>query len=154
MIEIERKFLVEGDFIHLATKKERIVQAYLCATIERSVRIRIKSGSASLTVKGPANENGFSHIEFEYAIPITDAVEIMNLCETAIEKERYYIPFGIHTFEVDVFHGAYEGLIIAELELQSEKEPFDRPHWLGKEVTGDERYYNVYLATHANRTMD
>jgi CYTH domain-containing protein len=148
MIEIERKFLVAGDFVSLAIKKERIVQAYLCASAERCVRVRIKDLAASLTVKGPANENGFSHAEFEYSIPLADAEEMLNLCESVIEKERYYIPEGNHTFEVDVFHGRHEGLIIAELELQSEKESFEKPAWLGREVTGDEHYYNAYLASY------
>jgi CYTH domain-containing protein len=147
MIEIERKFLVKGDFLPLASRKEKIVQGYLCATVERSVRIRIKGDAAYLTVKGSANENGFSLAEFEYPVPPEDAGEILKLCEWIIEKERYYIPAGKHTFEVDVFHGLHEGLIVAELELQSEKEPFERPDWLGDEVTGDERYYNAYLAT-------
>jgi CYTH domain-containing protein len=148
MIEIERKFLVKGDFLPFAIKKERIVQGYLCAEIARSVRARIKGESAYITIKGPADENGFSHAEFEYPIPVKDAGEIMQLCETIIEKDRYYIPVGRHTFDVDVFHGTHEGLIIAELELQSEDEAFDKPDWLGAEVTGDERYYNAYLATH------
>jgi CYTH domain-containing protein len=150
MIEIERKFLVKGDFIPFANRKERIVQGYLCAAVERSVRIRIKRNEAYLTIKGPANENGFSHIEFEYPVPLEDAGEILKLCEWLIEKERYYVPSGNHVFEVDVFHGIYEGLTVAELELQSEKEPFEKPDWLGDEVTGNERYYNAYLATHGN----
>jgi CYTH domain-containing protein len=150
MIEIERKFLVIGDFISSATRKERIVQAYLCASAERCVRVRIKEKAATLTVKGPAGANSFSLAEFEYSIPLSDAEEMLDLCESIIEKERYYIPSGSHTFEVDVFLGRHEGLIIAELELQSEKEPFDKPVWLGKEVTGDEHYYNAYLATHVN----
>ncbi|MDR0506290.1 MAG: CYTH domain-containing protein [Dysgonamonadaceae bacterium] len=148
MIEIERKFLVQGDFISHATRKEKIVQGYLCASVKRSVRVRIKGNSAYFTIKGPSNENGFSRSEFEYPLPVGDAVEILELCDLKIEKERYYVPVGQHTFEVDVFHGAHEGLIIAELELQSENEFFEIPDWLGKEVTGDERYYNAYLAKH------
>jgi CYTH domain-containing protein len=147
MIEIERKFLVNGDFISSSGRKERIVQGYLCATVERSVRIRIKRNTACMTIKGPANKNGFSHVEFEYPVPLEDAGEILKLCEWIIEKERYYVPAGKHVFEVDVFHGLHEGLIVAELELQSEEEPFEKPDWLGEEVTGDERYYNAYLAT-------
>jgi CYTH domain-containing protein len=149
MIEIERKFLVKGDFIPFASKKEKIVQGYLCAAVERSVRIRIKRNAAYLTIKGPANENGFSHAEFEYPVPVEDAGKILKLCEWIIEKDRYYIPSGKHTFEVDVFHGVHEGLIIAELELQSEKESFEKPDWLGEEVTGDEHYYNAYLANNS-----
>jgi CYTH domain-containing protein len=149
MIEIERKFLVKGDFRPLAVKKVRIVQGYLCGSWERTVRIRIKDESAFITIKGPANENGFSRLEFEYPVPHSDAEEIMKLCDAVIEKERYYVPAeNGRTFEVDVFHGAHEGLVMAELELQSEDEAFEKPDWLGVEVTGDERYYNSYLASH------
>jgi len=148
MIEIERKFLLKGDFYPFAIKKEKIMQGYLCTTPGRTVRVRTKDESAFVTIKGPSGKNGFSHAEFEYAIPYADAVEIMKLCLSLIEKERYLVPNGKHTFEVDVFHGANEGLIIAELELSSEDEPFDRPDWLGEEVTGDARYYNSYLSEH------
>jgi CYTH domain-containing protein len=149
MIEIERKFLVKGDFRPLAVKQVRIVQGYLCASWERTVRIRIKDDSAFITIKGPANENGFSRLEFEYPVPLSDAEEMMKLCNAVIEKERYYVPATEgRTFEVDVFHGAHEGLVMAELELQSEVESFEQPDWLGAEVTGDERYYNAYLASH------
>jgi len=148
MIEIERKFLLKGDFYPFATKKARIIQGYLCASLGRTVRVRIKDESAFITIKGPSGKTGFSRSEFEYAIPYPDAVEIMKLCRSTIEKERYYVPLGKHTFEVDVFHGTHEGLIIAELELSAENEPFDRPEWLGEEVTGDVRYYNSYLSSH------
>jgi CYTH domain-containing protein len=147
MIEIERKFLVKGDFRPLATEKARIVQGYLCASVEKTVRVRIKGDAGFITIKGQANENGFSRVEFEYPVPLRDAEEMMKLCQSVIEKERYYVPHGKHTFEVDVFHGHHEGLQIAELELQSEDEPFDKPEWLGEEVTGEERYYNAYLAS-------
>jgi len=147
MIEIERKFLLKGDFYPYAIKKAHIIQGYLCASSERTVRIRIKDESAFVTIKGPSGKTGFSRAEFEYAIPLADAVEILKFCGSIIiEKERYYIPHGKLTFEVDVFHGVYEGLVIAELELTSEDEPFIRPDWLGEEVTGDERYYNSYLS--------
>ena len=148
MIEIERKFLVKGDFYPFVNKKERIIQGYFCASFERTVRLRIKEESAFITIKGPSSKGGFSRAEFEYEIPLIDAIEMMKLCQSIIEKERYYIPEGKHTFEVDVFHGAHEGLIIAELELSSEDEPFNRPDWLGEEVTGDKRYYNSYLSVH------
>lgn len=146
-IEIERKFLVKGDFRPFVTKTEKIVQAYLCSTKERTVRVRIKGSQAFLTIKGAANPNGFSRLEFEYPIPVQDAEQILSLAQPGcIDKERHYIPVGKHLFEVDVFHGKHEGLIIAELELQSEDEAFERPQWLGEEVTGDVRYYNAYLA--------
>jgi len=150
MIEIERKFLVKGDFHPYAIKKSQIMQGYLCASPERTVRVRIKDEEAFITVKGPGGKTGFSRAEFEYAVPYQDAVEMMKFCGTAIEKERYYVPNGKLMFEVDVFHGIHEGLVIAELELPSEDEPFNRPDWLGKEVTGDKRYYNSYLSTLSN----
>jgi CYTH domain-containing protein len=148
MIEIERKFLVKGDFYPYIIKKVRISQGYLCTSTERTVRVRMMGESAFITIKGPSGKTGFSHSEFEYAIPYADAVEIMHLCPSTIEKERCYIPNGKHTFEVDVFHGIHEGLVIAELELSSEDEPYNRPDWLGEEVTGDKRYYNSYLSSH------
>jgi CYTH domain-containing protein len=110
--------------------------------------VRLKDESAFITIKGPSGKTGFSRAEFEYPVPYTDATEMMNLCQSTIEKDRYYIPEGKRTFEVDVFHGVHEGLVIAELELSSEDEAFNRPDWLGKEVTGDVRYYNSYLSTH------
>lgn len=148
MLEIERKFKVKGDFRQEATGKVSIVQGYLCAEKDRTVRVRIKGESAFLTVKGPANGNGFSHLEFEYPIPLEDAREMLALCNNRIDKERYLVPCGKHTFEVDVFHGNHEGLIIAEIELTSEQESFEKPDWLGEEVTGQEQYYNAWLATH------
>jgi CYTH domain-containing protein len=153
MIEIERKFLVKGDFRAAAVRKETIVQGYLCASVERTVRVRIKGEAAWITIKGPANENGFSYAEFEYSIPASDAREMMQLCDNLIEKDRYYVPHKSHTFEVDVFHGAHQGLIVAELELQSENESFEKPGWIGAEVTGDERYYNAYLATQSKHQV-
>ena len=146
-IEIERKFLVLGDFMPFVQKKEKIAQGYLCASYERTVRVRLKGDSAFITIKGPSNENGFSRVEYEYAIPFADAEEMLRLCETIIEKERHYVPVANHLYEIDVFHGAHEGLVIAELELQSEEEFFEKPGWLGEEVTGDKRYYNAYLSS-------
>lgn len=148
-IEIERKFLVKGDFRPLALRRERIVQAYLVAEPERTVRVRIKGEQAYLTIKGPSNNNGFARAEYEYAIPVADAQSMLELAlPSVIDKERYYVPWGGHTFEVDVFHGVHEGLVIAELELEREDEPFERPDWLAEEVTGQKEYYNAYLATH------
>ncbi|MDR1682691.1 MAG: CYTH domain-containing protein [Candidatus Symbiothrix sp.] len=146
-IEIERKFLVKGDFHPFSSKKERIVQAYLSVDPERTVRIRIKGEKAFITIKGASNAKGFSRLEFEYPVPVSDAEKMLELAIfQIIDKERHYVPFNNHLFEVDVFHGNHEGLVIAELELTTENEAFDRPDWLGEEVTGDERYYNVYLA--------
>jgi len=147
-IEIERKFLVKGDFYPYVTKTEKIVQAYLVSTVERTIRIRTKGEEAFLTIKGPSNKNGFSRKEFEYPIPFSDAQELLELAQSGfIEKERNYIPYENHLFEVDVFHGVNEGLIIAELELESEDETFEKPEWLGEEVTGNKQYYNAYLAS-------
>lgn len=147
-IEIERKFLVKGDFVPFAVKKFDIVQGYLCTTADKTVRVRTKGDDAFITIKGASNKNGFSHSEFEYSIPFSDAQDILKLCDNLIEKERFIVPFELHNYEVDVFHGVHEGLIIAELELESEEEAFEKPEWLGEEVTGDVRYYNAYLATH------
>jgi len=148
-IEIERKFLVTGNFYPYVTKKERIVQAYLIISPQRTIRVRIKDASAFLTIKGANNLNGFSHHEYEYSIPIDEAKELLQLCLPGkIEKDRHYIPFKNYIFEVDVFLGQNEGLIIAELELSFENEPFERPKWLGKEVTRNPQYYNVNLINH------
>lgn len=148
-IEIERKFLVNGDFSPYVVKSETIVQAYLVTDKERTVRVRIKGEKAFITVKGSLNQNGFSCLEFEYPIPVKDAEKMLDLAQPGfIRKERNYIPYGDHIYEIDVFHGVHEGLVIAELELQSEDEEFEKPEWLGAEVTGDERYYNAYLASH------
>jgi CYTH domain-containing protein len=147
MIETERKFTVEGDFRHEATHSSRITQGYICAGKERSVRIRIADNKAFLTIKGPSDEKGWSRYEFEQEIPPADAAELLLLCPAGIiDKVRYYIPRGKHIWEVDVFCGENEGLLIAEIELASENEPFDKPAWAGKEITGDERYYNAMLA--------
>ena len=149
MIEIERKFLVKGDFLSHATRKEKIIQAYICNTPEKVVRVRIKGERAYIAIKGPSNKNGFSRCEFEYEIPVVDAEEMLKLCESGfIEKTRYYVAYENHTFEIDVFSGENEGLVLAELELESENEEFAKPDWVGEEVTGDIRYYNAYLVQH------
>lgn len=144
--EIERKFLVKGDFKPFSTSHSEIVQGYLSSVPERSVRIRIKGNKGFITVKGIGNESGASRFEWEKEIPVTEARNLLQLCEPGvIDKVRYLVPFGKHVFEVDEFHGENEGLILAELELDSEEEQYEKPSWLGKEVTGDERYYNVVL---------
>ena len=150
MIEIERKFLVTNtDCIALATNQNRIVQGYLNSNPERTVRIRIKGNKGFLTIKGKGNESGASRFEWEKEIPVTDAEQLLSLCEKGIiDKIRYEIPIENHIYEIDVFSGNNNGLIIAEIELESETEQFLKPDWLGKEVTGDEKYYNAYLSTH------
>src|SRR5690554_1020153 len=148
--EIERKFLVRNtDFIKEASSKEYIVQAFLNRNSKRTVRIRIKDDKAFLTVKGESNIEGTTRREWEYAIPVSDAREMLKICEEgAIEKWRYLVPIGEHIFEVDIFEGENEGLIVAEVELESEEETFHKPSWLGEEVTGNVAYYNSQLSQH------
>lgn len=144
--EIERKFLVDGDFKPYAVKQEHIVQGYLSSHPERSVRVRIKENEAYITIKGVTNDSGLSRYEWEKEIPVSEAMDLINLCEPGvIDKTRYYIPNGSLFFEVDEFHGENEGLVMAELELKTETQDYLRPDWLGKEVTGDTRYYNSSL---------
>ncbi len=148
MVEIERKFLVSNrDFITESMVNFRIVQGYLNSNPERTVRVRVKGDKGFLTIKGKGNESGISRFEWEKEITISEAEALLPLCEKgAIDKIRYEIPAGKHIYEVDVFFGENEGLIVAEIELQSENEAFEKPNWLGKEVTSDERYYNAYLS--------
>ncbi len=147
MLEIERKFLVESsEYRNDAFSKERIVQGFLNTDPERTVRVRIKGDIGYLTVKGKSNTSGTTRFEWEKEILIAEAEQLLSLCESGIlEKTRYNIPFAGHLFEVDEFHGANEGLVIAEVELEAEHEIFKKPEWLGQEVTGDIRYYNSYL---------
>ncbi len=145
-IEIERKFLVKGDFKQYAYAHEEIVQGYLSSVAERTVRIRIKGVKAFITIKGIGNISGTSRYEWEKEISVSDARELLHLCEPGvIDKIRYYIKVGEHVFEVDEFRGENQGLTVAEIELNSENESFDKPDWLGEEVTGDQRYYNASL---------
>ena len=148
MIEIERKFLVNSvDFVKEAHRESQIVQGYLNSNPERTVRIRIKGDKGFLTIKGIGNETSVSRFEWEKEIPMDEAGQLLRLCETGvIDKIRYDIIKGKHVFEVDVFSGQNDGLIIAEIELGSESETFEKPDWLGIEVTNDERYYNAYLS--------
>ena len=150
MEEIERKFLVEStDFIKESTVNNRIVQGYLNSNPERTVRVRIKGNKGFLTIKGKGNENGTTRFEWEKEISLWEAEALLQLCESGIiDKIRYEIPLGKHTFEVDVFSGENQGLIIAEVELTFENEFFEQPNWLGKEVTGDKKYYNSHLSEH------
>ena len=148
-IEIERKFLVKGDFSKQVSKSERIMQGYICSQPGRTVRIRIRGEEGFLTIKGASDENGLSRYEFEQKIPPADAEELLKLCEPGIiNKTRYLVKAGEHTFEVDEFHGENEGLIMVEIELKTENENFIKPAWLDKDVTGDDRYYNAMLTKH------
>mgnify|MGYP003514273206 FL=1 len=146
--EIERKFLVVGEYKHFAHSSFHLMQGYI-ASGRRTVRVRVSDNRAWLTIKGPSRNGGLSRFEWEREIDIKDAMELMQLSEGAlIDKCRYLVEYEGHTFEVDEFYGDNEGLIIAEVELQSEDEEFARPAWLGMEVTGVKRYYNSHLRSY------
>jgi adenylate cyclase len=127
--------------------KNEIAQGYLSSNPERTVRIRIKGNKGYLTIKGIGNESGASRFEWEKEIELNEAKQLLKLCEKGvIEKTRYEVKSGNHVIEVDEFHGDNNGLIIAEIELENENESIEKPHWLGNEVTNDERYYNSYIS--------
>lgn len=148
MVEIERKFLVKSDgYKSEAYKKARLVQGYLNSDPERTVRIRVNGEKAFITIKGKSNESGISRFEWEKEIPLNEAEKLLKLCEPGIiEKVRFLVKNGKHVFEVDEFQKENSGLVIAEIELNSEEESFDIPEWLGEDVTGDNRYYNSQLS--------
>lgn len=145
--EIERKFLVNGEaFKTEAVRQSRIVQGYLSTVPGRTVRVRIKGDKGYLTIKGKVNASGVSRYEWEKEIPVAEAEELLRLCEPGvIEKTRYEVEIGKFIFEVDEFYGDNQGLVIAEVELTHEEDAFDKPLWLGEEVTGDLKYYNSML---------
>ena len=148
MIEIERKFLVTSAvYKTLAFAKNEIAQGYLNSNPERTVRVRIKGEKGFLTIKGKGNSSGMSRFEWEKEIPVDEAKTLLDLCESGvISKMRFEVKIGQHIFEVDEFFGENRGLVIAEIELISETESFEKPSWIGKEVTNDERFYNAYLS--------
>ena len=147
--EIERKFLVSGEFRQDSPESYHIMQGYICSDQDRTVRVRVRGDKGFLTIKGRSSADGLSRYEWEKEIPASEAVELMALCGSGvIDKTRYLVPFGRHTYEVAVFHGANEGLVLAEIELAEEQEAFEKPSWLGEEVTGDPRYYNSMLSLH------
>ncbi|MBQ1699867.1 MAG: CYTH domain-containing protein [Bacteroidales bacterium] len=147
--EIERKFLVKGDYKDSVTKSDHIVQGYIATLGPKTVRIRIRGDKGYITIKGKSNATGVSRFEWEKEIPLGDAVQLMDLCDGGVvEKVRHLVPFAGHTFEVDEFLGDNSGLTVAEVELRSEDEVFDRPSWLGEEVTQDRRYRNSNLLVH------
>ncbi len=148
MLEIERKFSVKStNFLANAKESYKITQGYLNTDKNRTVRIRIKGEKGFITVKGLSSADGLSRFEWEKEINIKDAEALLLLCEDfVIDKTRYLIPFDTIVFEVDVFEGANEGLVIAEVELETTDQQFDKPEWLGEELTGDERFYNAYLS--------
>ena len=151
MIEIERKFLVKNEtYKSESIKKQLITQGYLSSDPKRSVRIRICEQNAYITIKGQTSESGTSRYEWEKEINIEDAKQLMLLCrEGVVTKIRHLIPLKNHTFEVDEFLKDNSGLVIAEIELSNENEDFERPSWLGKEVTGIKKYYNSQLSQNA-----
>ena len=145
--EIERKFLVLND----AFKKEsfsaiKITQGFLSTVPERTVRVRVKGEKGFITVKGIGNESGASRYEWEKEIPVEEVNDLLKICEPGtIDKTRYHIKSAKHTFEVDEFYGDNDGLVVAEVELTQEDEAFEKPAWLGAEVTGEVKYYNSML---------
>ncbi|HOI86293.1 MAG TPA: CYTH domain-containing protein [Lentimicrobium sp.] len=147
--EIERKFLVSGDFRASAEKVTRITQGYLSSVPERTVRVRIKGDKGYITIKGIGNDSGASRYEWEKEIPVPEVEELLRICEPGvIDKNRYLVKAGKHVFEVDEFFGENQGLVVAEVELRDEHEQFEKPVWLGEEVTGQVKYYNAMLMKH------
>ena len=148
MIEIERKFLVKAsDYKKEAHRKTKIVQGYLTKDPKRTVRVRIRENQGFLTIKGMSSEDGLSRFEWEKEIPLNEAKELITLClPTIIEKIRYEVTYKGVLFEVDEFEGTHSGLVLVEVELNSTEDIFEKPNWVGKEVTGDEKYYNSYLS--------
>ena len=150
MLEIERKFLVLDDsYKSLSYGSSHIRQGYICSERGRTVRIRIRDEHAYITIKGPSLNGGLSRYEFEQEIPFVDGENLMSLCDPGIiDKTRWLVSCGKHTFEVDEFHGDNQGLVLAEVELSAADETYDKPDFIGQEVTGDRRYYNSHLRTY------
>ena len=146
-LEIERKFLVCGEgYKQQAFHHSRIKQGYISSRRGATVRVRLRDGQGFLTIKGPSDAKGMSRYEFEKEISAEEAAHLFELCEPGIiDKTRYLVRAGNHPFEVDEFYGDNEGLVMAEVELQSETETFEKPSFIGQEVTGDRRYYNSHL---------
>ncbi len=146
-LEIERKFLVTDDsYKAMAFRCDRIAQGYLCREGGNSARVRVRGEKGYITIKGPSTDDGLSRYEWEKEIPASEAWELMKLCHGGIiDKTRYLVKSGRHTFEVDEFHGDNEGLVVAEVELEELDEKFECPQFIGKEVTGEKRYYNSHL---------
>lgn len=148
-LEIERKFLVHKDgqpYKKLAYAASRITQGYICADRGRTVRVRMRDNRGFLTIKGPSDPAGTTRYEFEKEITLDEARQLMKLClPGVIDKIRYLVRSGGHVFEVDEFYGENDGLVMAEVELGSENEPFTKPDFIADEVTGDRRFYNSSL---------
>lgn len=147
--EIEKKFLVKGEaFKEEAFKSTRITQGYLSSVPERTVRVRVKDDKGFITVKGIGNASGAARFEWEKEISVEEVRSLLDLVEPGVvDKTRFFVKNtdGVHTWEVDEFYGDNEGLTVAEVELTDENEPFDKPAWLGEEVTGDSKYFNAML---------
>lgn len=146
-VEIERKFLVTDDsYKVMAYHSDRIIQGYICRQGGNSTRVRVRGEKGFLTIKGPSLDGGLSRFEWEKEIPLNEAMELIKLCPTpTIDKRRYLVDFDGHTFEVDEFYGENEGLVVAEVELNNADEEFTKPTFIGKEVTGESKYYNSSL---------
>ena len=149
--ETERKFLVVGDFKSQSYNATRIQQGYIASNNGRTVRVRIRGDKGYLTIKGPSGLKGITRYEFDTEIPLDDARELMEICEPGIiDKTRYLVksPDGRHTWEIDEFYGDNEGLVLAEVELSHESEEFQKPDFIGREVTGDRRFYNSHMRSY------
>lgn len=151
--EIERKFLVAGDYKKEVISSRKIIQGYISSSPERTVRVRMEESCGFLTIKGKSSSGGLARFEWEREISRDDAENLLKLCEGGlVEKTRYIVEFENHRFEVDEFSGDNEGLVIAELELESEEESFIKPSWIGEEVSFDKKYFNLYLSQHPFKT--
>ena len=149
--EIERKFLVRGDYSKEVFESHHIVQGYLCHVTGKTVRVRILDGKAILTIKGPSDSSGIGRFEWEKEITLQDAEDLLTIAEPGlVDKTRHLVRNldGVHVWEIDEFHGDNEGLVVAEIELGSADEDFIRPEWLGEEVSMDRRYFNSSLIRH------
>jgi len=146
-LEIERKFLVKGEaYKSAAYASDRIKQGYICSGHGHTVRVRTRGEKGYLTIKGPSKNGGMTRYEFEKEITLDEAAHLFDLCEPGvIDKTRYLVKSGRHTFEVDEFYGDNQGLVMAEVELATEDEPYEKPDFIGREVTGDRRFYNSHL---------
>lgn len=156
MQEIERKFLITNDsFKENVSKKFRIVQGYLSIDPQRTVRVRIKGDKGYLTIKGKSNTKGTTRIEIEEEITIEKAEILLKIClPNSIDKTRYEVVIANHIWEIDEFYGKNQGLFLAEIELNNEDDAFQKPLWIGKEVTGNKKYYNSYLSKHPYTTWE
>lgn len=149
--ETERKFLVVGEFKSQSYNATRIQQGYIASNNGRTVRVRIRGDKGYLTIKGPSGLKGITRYEFDTEIPLDDARELMEICEPGIiDKTRYLVksPDGRHIWEIDEFYGDNEGLVLAEVELSHESEEFQKPEFIGREVTGDRRFYNNHMRSY------